>query len=276
MPSSRLKRPLLLLSVVGIAFSAGFSLRAQGQDDASFDLVTYRTALEQLRSGRTQNAQILLETSRDKAPLAPESALLLAYLEETSGQNEAARSTLSALESPSPLAGAYLQRLGGATPQSLAAQTAKSSARLAATDERVSKLEAFMLETVNDEREKQGLSRLQNDPRLAEIARAHSAEMRDKKYFEHESPTPSLRMPLDRYRLGFGSTPRIVAENIYRVYGHRSFLTQKDVLDAHKALMNSPHHRENLLRPQVTRMGIGFCTNATGDLWITQMFSRVS
>ena len=130
-----------------------------------------------------------------------------------------------------------------------------------------------MLDIVNDEREKQGLSRLQNDPKLAEVSRAHSAEMRDKKYFEHESPTPSLRLPLDRYVAGFGGTPRIIAENIYRVWGGRSFLTEGDVRVAHTALMNSPHHRENLLNRNVTRIGIGFCTNSTGDLWVTQMFS---
>ena len=276
MPSFRSRRPLLLFAVVGIAFSAGFSLRAQGQNDASFDLVTYRTALEQLRAGRAQNAQLLLESAGHGAPLAPESALLLAYLEEASGQSAAARSTLSAIESPSPLAGAYLQRLGGPTPESLSAKGTRSEARLPASDERLSKLENFMLQTVNDERQKQGLSRLELDTRLAEVARAHSAEMRDKKYFAHESPTPSLHTVSDRYFAGFRSTPRIVAENIYRVYGNRSFLTQNDVLDAHKALMKSPGHRRNLLNRDITRIGIGFCTNATGDLWMTQMFSLVS
>ncbi len=147
------------------------------------------------------------------------------------------------------------------------------AARLAASDARLSKLEASMLQTINDEREKQGLSRLKSDARLAEVARAHSAEMRDLKYFAHESPTPALRDPLDRYVAGMGVTPHIVAENIYRVWGSRSFLTAKDVLDAHAALMKSPHHRANLLNRDVTRIGIGFTTDATGDLWITQMFS---
>ena len=276
MTSRRMNRPLLLCLSLSAALGAGFLGRAWGQEDASFDLVTYRTALEQLRSGRSANARILLESSRGGAPLAPENALLLAYLQDESGQNEAARGTLSAIESPSPLAETYLRQLGGATPQTLAAQTRKNAARLAASDARLTKLEAFMLETVNEEREKQGLSRLQLDPKLAEIARAHSAEMRDKKYFEHESPTSSLKMPLDRYVAGFGSTPRIVAENIYRVWGSRSFLTPNDVLEAHKALMNSPGHRANLLNRDVTRIGIGFCTTSTGDLWLTQMFSRVS
>ena len=78
MKRSRFVRPLLPCLGLGVAFGAGFLGRAWGQDDASFDLVTYRTALEQLRAGRAANAQILLERSRDSAPLAPENALLRA------------------------------------------------------------------------------------------------------------------------------------------------------------------------------------------------------
>lgn len=272
---SRFFRPLVVALGFGAAFGLGFSLHAQGQDDASFDLVTFRTAMEQLRAGRAQNAQILLERDRDRAPMASENALLLAYLEDSAGQKEVARQTLSGLDAPSPLAGEFLRALGGATAQSLELKTGASGnvARLAASDARLSKLEAFMLGLVNDEREKSGLPALQNDPRLAEVARAHSAEMRDKKYFEHESPTSTLRQPIDRYRAGYGGTPRIVAENIYRVWGNRSFLTQSDTREAHGALMHSPGHRANLLNRDVNRIGIGFCTDSTGDLWVTQMFS---
>jgi len=279
----RFSRPFAVFLLAGAAFGAGFSLRAHGQNDALFDLVTYRTALEQLRGGHPQNAQTLLENSQNDGPLAPENALLLAYLEDAAGQTRQARQTLSGIDAPSPLASAYLRRLGGDAPPAIPQKTGalpenssrlpENSARLPATDARLTKLEAFMLGLVNDERAKNGLSPLQNDPRLAEIARAHSAEMRDKRYFAHESPTPSLRMPLDRYELGYGGTPRIVAENIYRIYGGRSFVTEKDTRDAHNSFMHSPGHRANLLNRDVTRIGLGFCTDSTGNLWVTQMFS---
>lgn len=272
----RFSRSLPLLVVAGLAFGAGFSPLAHAQDDAQSDLLTYRLAMEQLRAGRARNAQVLLEQARDGGPLAPENALLLAYLEDAGGQSESARQTLSALDAPSPLAGAFLRRLGEGAPAPVELKTRTQSAnpaRLAATDARLSKLEALMLGLVNDERTKRGLAPLENDPRLAEVARAHSAEMRDKAYFAHESPTPTLYEPKDRYELGYGGTPREIAENIYRVWGSRSFLTEKDTREAHEALMNSKGHRENILRREVTRIGIGFCTDATGDLWITQNFS---
>ncbi len=272
---SRLFRPLVVALGFGAAFGLGFSLRAQGQDDASFDLVTYRTAMEQLRAGRVQNAQILLERERERAPMASENALLLAYLEDNAGQSEAAKQTLSGLDEPSPVATAYLRRLGGVTPEGVDLKTgaSKNPARLAASDARLSKLEAFMIELVNADRQQQGLNPLQSDARLADVARAHSAEMRDKSYFEHESPTPSLFRPIDRYQIGYGGTPHIIAENIYRVYGGRSHLTQADTRAAQTAFINSPGHRANILNRDVNRIGIGFSTNSTGDLWVTQMFS---
>ena len=272
----RLSRSLSVLVVAGLALSAGFSPYANAQDDAQSDLFTYRLAMEQLRAGRPRNAQVLLEQAREGGPLAPENALLLAYLEDAGGQSESARQTLSALDTPSPLAGAFLRRLGEGTPApvELKARTSNANpARLAATDARLSKLEALMLGLVNEERTKRGLAPLENDPRLAEVARAHSAEMRDKNYFEHESPTPALRLPMDRYQLGYGGTPRIIAENLYTIAHGRSYLTAQDTRNAHKALMDSTKHRENILLPEVTRIGIGFCTDSTGDLWVTQMFS---
>jgi uncharacterized protein YkwD len=79
---------------------------------------------------------------------------------------------------------------------------------------------------------------------------------------------------MDRYVAGIGTTPRIVAENVYRAWGSRSFLDDADIQSAHNSLMNSPGHRANILQPGVTRIGIGIATDATGNIWITQMFAR--
>jgi uncharacterized protein YkwD len=150
----------------------------------------------------------------------------------------------------------------------------KTDARLEQSDARLTKLENLMFDYVNAAREKAGLKSLTLDSTLSEVARAHSAEMRDKDYFAHESPTEKLKTPLDRYRLGFESTPRLVAENIFRAWGDRKELSAKDALRAHNSLMNSPGHRANILRSGLTRIGIGFVANANGDIWVTQMFSK--
>ena len=160
------------------------------------------------------------------------------------------------------------------TPSPAAKANAKPVARLAATDARLTKLENLMLGYVNSARAKAGLKALTLDTTLGEVARAHSAEMRDKNYFAHESPTEALRDPLDRYVLGIGSTPRLVAENIFRAWGSRREIKDSDALRAHNSLMNSPGHKANILRDGPTKIGIGFIANDKGDLWVTQMFSR--
>lgn len=146
--------------------------------------------------------------------------------------------------------------------------------RLPQTNQNLARLEYVMTQMVNAERAKLHLNALIFDSKLANVARAHSAEMRDRDYFAHQSPTPALRDPLDRYRAFFGTTPLIIAENIYRVWGSPRTPNENDIKTAHNALMNSPGHRENILQRGVTRLGIGIITNQNGDMWVTQMFSR--
>ncbi|HEX9996168.1 MAG TPA: CAP domain-containing protein [Abditibacterium sp.] len=243
-------------------------------------LSDYQVALDQIAKGQTQNARLLLENSFNKGEIAPESAVLLAYLQEKSGDRLRARQTLQGVTVPTPFTLAYLAKLGGGpTPVEIAAreQNAKENsnpARLETSDARLARLEKAMWEIVNAERFSKNLPRLAWDGRMASVARAHSAEMRDKKYFAHQSPTPGLSEPLDRYVAGIGKTPRLVAENVYRAWGGRSFLTDRDIRDAHDALMKSPGHRANILLSGPTKMGIGLAANATGDIWLTQVFAK--
>ena len=140
---------------------------------------------------------------------------------------------------------------------------------------RLAALEADMIARVNATRRSLKLSTLRLDPLLAEVARAHSLEMRDKQYFAHESPTNGLVHPIDRYRAGFRDTPAIVAENIYRAWSTaRTVPSPNDIARAHNALLKSPGHRKNIVEPRVSNIGVGIVQNANGDIWITQMFSR--
>jgi uncharacterized protein YkwD len=149
-----------------------------------------------------------------------------------------------------------------------------SAIRLKQSDARLAKLETLILNYVNDARSKAGLSTLVANSTLAEVARAHSAEMRDKSYFAHESPTPELRDPLDRFLAVFNNSPHLIAENIFRSWGSRHEIRDADALRAHNSLMNSPGHHANILRASVTQIGIGVVANENGDLWVTQNFIR--
>ena len=145
---------------------------------------------------------------------------------------------------------------------------------LGQSDARLLAIETQLAQMINEERASRHLPLLVYDSRLAEVARAHSAEMRDQKYFSHESPTPKLQWPLDRYQEGMQQTPRLVAENIYRRWSSRRGLPADSAKQAHQSLMNSPGHKANILLSSATRIGIGIEANSNGDIWVTEMFAK--
>ncbi|MEO6908509.1 MAG: CAP domain-containing protein [Abditibacteriaceae bacterium] len=142
------------------------------------------------------------------------------------------------------------------------------------SDARLLAIETQLAQLVNEERDSRHLPLLTYDSRLADVARAHSAEMRDEKYFSHESPTPQLQWPLNRYQDGMQQTPRLVAENIYRHWSSQRGLPAGSAEQAHQGLMNSPGHKANILLPSVTYLGIGVQANSNGDIWVTEMFAK--
>ncbi|MBA3531511.1 MAG: CvpA family protein [Ardenticatenales bacterium] len=121
-------------------------------------------------------------------------------------------------------------------------------------------LEAQMLELINTERTRVGLPALEMDPELTEVARRHSADMFARGYFSHS--TPEGLTPFDRIEAA-GVRYLTAGENL----AHAPTLTI-----AHNGLMNSPGHRENILRPEFGRVGIGILDGGSRGLMITQNF----
>jgi uncharacterized protein YkwD/uncharacterized membrane protein required for colicin V production len=117
-----------------------------------------------------------------------------------------------------------------------------------------------MLKLVNAERTSRGLPALELDPRLVPIARQHSEEMFRLKYFGHQSPVNGS--PFDRLAAAKISYSR-AGENL--AYAH-------SVAVAHRGLMDSEGHRENILRPEFTRIGIGVISAGSYGRMFTQMF----
>ena len=130
---------------------------------------------------------------------------------------------------------------------------------------------------INTERSQRGLCTLTVDPLLVRTARAHSREMCARDYFDHHSPTPGLSTPMDRYLSALkdngADTPDylLVGENIYYCSVTNDIY---NVDYAHRALMNSPGHRANILEPRFQKIGLGIYKNAQGQFWVTEMFSR--
>lgn len=121
--------------------------------------------------------------------------------------------------------------------------------------------ERQLFDLVNEEREQRGLATLVWDERLVPVARSHSEEMFRLKYFSHESPVSGS--PFDRFRSAGISYSR-AGENL--AYA-------QSVSVAHRGLMQSAGHRENILRPEFSRIGIGVINGGAYGRMATQLFT---
>jgi uncharacterized YkwD family protein len=123
-------------------------------------------------------------------------------------------------------------------------------------------LEAQLLELVNAERVAHGAGPLVVDEQLVKLARMKSQDMIDRGYFDHISPT--YGSPFEMMR-DHGVSYKSAGENLAGAFSVES---------AHRALMNSPGHRRNLLNPGYTHVGIGIVQGGPYGLMVTQLFVR--
>jgi uncharacterized YkwD family protein/spore coat assembly protein SafA len=122
-------------------------------------------------------------------------------------------------------------------------------------------IENQVVQLTNQERAKYGLKPLVADWELARVARYKSADMRDRNYFSHTSPT--YGSPFDMMK-NFGISYRSAGENI--AAGQR---TPQEVVTA---WMNSEGHRKNILSSGYTHIGVGYAQGGSKQHYWTQMF----
>ncbi len=128
---------------------------------------------------------------------------------------------------------------------------------------------------INQARQANGLKALRPHPALAEVARAHSAAMRDLGFFSHTSPKPGYSGAMDRFLKRFEGYPQHLAENLSRRYWRPTpALNAQNIALSHDELMHSPQHCRNILLPDVQYVGVGIAVNAEGDYWITELFMQ--
>lgn len=139
---------------------------------------------------------------------------------------------------------------------------------------RVAGLGAELLWLINDARRKASLALLKPNAGVTLVAIRHSEEMRDLGYFSHDSPRPDCATPLHRFVKVFGFRPALIAENIAMRKSTGCALTLENIRASHLDLMGSPGHRGNILRPDVTDVGVGLAVSGESAYWITEVFVR--
>lgn len=118
-----------------------------------------------------------------------------------------------------------------------------------------------LLSYINEERAKHGLPGVSIRDDLNGLAQAHSDDMENLNYFSHinlDGETPDDR------RINYGISTE-VGENLAHA---------PTVYFAHKALMRSAIHRQNVLDSKWDNVGLGITLSDAGYLFITEEFSH--
>lgn len=122
--------------------------------------------------------------------------------------------------------------------------------------------EQMVVQLVNAERQKYGLPALYYDPAISDVARTKSQDMAANHYFAHNSPTYGMASDM---LLRFGITWSAWGENIASGQDTPEIVVSE--------WMNSPSHRENILSPNFTLIGVGYYVDSSGTPYWTQMFT---
>jgi len=123
--------------------------------------------------------------------------------------------------------------------------------------------ETEVIRLVNVQRAKAGLQPLTQNWQLSRVARYKSQDMIDRGYFAHNSPTYGSPF---RMMESFGIRYSAAGENIA--------MGQQSPSQVMNAWMNSPGHRNNIMSPSFTQIGVGLAKDKYGRMYWTQMFIK--
>jgi hypothetical protein len=129
-------------------------------------------------------------------------------------------------------------------------------------------LPAVLVDLANADRRAEKLSALEPDPLLARAAQLKAEDMARRGYFAHTDPD--------------GRTPWFWLEKVgykYAYAGENLAVNFFDSADVEQAWMNSPLHRDNILKKQFSKIGIGAARgrlDGYDTVFVVQFFARPS
>lgn len=124
-----------------------------------------------------------------------------------------------------------------------------------------------LAELIQAERKRHGLPPLAQDPRLDQVALAHSTDMLEHNFVAHTSKRTGEAQ--DRVSRA-GLRASVLLENIGRGYSAE---------EIHRGLMESPGHRGNILHPEAKHLGLGAVAVPEGArtaFLVTQVMARLT
>jgi len=116
-----------------------------------------------------------------------------------------------------------------------------------------------LLDRVNEERADAGLGALVWSDALSGVAGFHADEMYRSGYFAHRSPTTGTVLD------------RLTSSGVDFVHAGENLALAADATEAHNGLVRSPSHRDNIVNPSFTSIGIAAVEGPLG-LMVVQVF----
>ncbi|MFP8878596.1 MAG: CAP domain-containing protein [Myxococcota bacterium] len=137
----------------------------------------------------------------------------------------------------------------------------------ATSDSAFDHLEQELFAEVNRVRAQHHLIALSRRSDLDQVAAAHSVDMAQRGYFNHESPEGAS--PIDRIQTAGIDGMTLAAENL-------GLTRESDpTLAIVRSWLNSPDHRRNLLAPAMNSTGVGITRGKDGSLLYTQLYVSI-
>ena len=133
-----------------------------------------------------------------------------------------------------------------------------------------SEVEARVVTLTNETRAKSGLQALATETRLTDTARAFAGVVANTGRLDHDADGTT---PADRVKKR-GYVYCIVAENLGMEYSSGGFTPERLSRNFVTGWMESPTHRDNILQPDVTEIGVGVSRNKAGEYYAVQVFAR--
>lgn len=141
----------------------------------------------------------------------------------------------------------------------------QQNSRAVAQSPATAQMEAQVLERINEIRQQHGLKQLRNNEKLAAVARNYSRQMQEQNFFSHTSPAGDTMVQRVH---SAGIFYLMLGENLFKGTN-----IPKPVPEAVQGWMESPGHRENILRPEYQQTGIGVWHQGN-TYYFTQLFLR--
>ncbi len=119
----------------------------------------------------------------------------------------------------------------------------------------LAKVEDLVFDLTNQARQAKGVAPLIRDEELRQVARAFSNDMLVRRFFDHT--TPDGVDFAERITDHYPHRVYLVGENIWDASGYSTANQQRLAQEIVADWLGSPGHRENLLSPRFTHLGVG-------------------